>query len=363
VELKKLLTIVGARPQFIKAASVSRALGGYHEFGIEESIVHTGQHFDDNMSRVFFDELGIPEPKYNLGISGGSHGKMTGLMLEGIEKVILSEKPDCLLVYGDTNSTLAGALAAAKLHCPVAHVEAGLRSFNMRMPEEVNRILTDKVSDFLFCPTKVAVNNLENEGISKGVVLSGDVMFDAALYYKEIAAKKSNALKDVAVEKGGYVLATCHRAENTDDPCRLLGILSALSDIAENIKVVMPLHPRTRKIISENGLDRYLGRISVHDPLPFLDMIALEESASVIATDSGGVQKEAFFFQVPCITLREETEWVETVEAGWNTIVGASKEKILDAYQNVKKPVGMLESPYGDGQAAQQIIQILKSNI
>lgn len=359
----KIVTIVGARPQFIKAAAVSRVIRNQYSSKINEVIVHTGQHFDDNMSKVFFDELDIPKPKYNLEISGGNHGHMTGRMLEAIEAVLLNEKPDYLLVYGDTNSTLAGALAAAKLHIPVAHVEAGLRSFNMRMPEEINRILTDRVSSLLFCPTETAVKNLSDEGVHKGVHNSGDVMYDVALYYRELAQQQSNVLKSLELEAGGYALATCHRAENTDDKARLVEILNALSEVATKIPVVIPLHPRTKKLIHTYGLAHLIKNLIVIEPLPFLDMVALEQSARVILTDSGGVQKEAFFYNVPCITMRDETEWIETVEMGWNKLVGASNSKIVEAFAKYLSatPMPVESAPYGLGDAAQKIVnQILK---
>lgn len=357
----KIVTIVGARPQFIKAAAISRAIRDGYADQIEELIVHTGQHYDENMSKVFFDELDIPHPRYNLEISGGSHGVMTGRMLEAVERVLLDEKPDWVLIYGDTNSTLAGALAAAKLHIPVAHVEAGLRSYNMRMPEEINRILSDRVSTLLFCPTGTAVKNLQAEGISQGVHNVGDVMYDVALFYRARARQQSTALQRLNLAEGGFALATCHRAENTDDPQRLKEIVSALAEIARNMPVVFPLHPRTRKLIAETGLGHYLDALTVTDPLPFLDMMALEQAAKVILTDSGGVQKEAFFYGVPCVTMRDETEWVETVESGWNRLVGASAAAILAAAAELTQPgsAGAKVSPYGSGDAANQIVSRL----
>lgn len=299
----KLLTVIGARPQFIKASAVSRVIQAENArgAGLHEVIVHTGQHFDANMSKVFFEELSIPEPDYHLGIASLGHGAMTGRMLEAIESVLLKEKPDMMLVYGDTNSTLAGALAAAKRHVPVAHVEAGLRSFNKRMPEEVNRILTDHVSDLLFCPTQSAVDNLVNEGIRSGVHLVGDVMYDVTLHYRELAATR-HSLEKWGVNEKGYALCTVHRAENTDDATRLLGILAALRDIAEEIPVILPLHPRTRKIIDTMGQPEALRGLTVLEPLSYLEMLRLEMSAKVILTDSGGVQKEAFF--TACRALR-----------------------------------------------------------
>jgi UDP-GlcNAc3NAcA epimerase len=355
----KLLTVVGARPQFIKAAAVSRVIRHDHAGRIEEVIVHTGQHFDENMSRVFFDELDIPAPRYNLEISGGSHGAMTGRMLESIEQVMLQEKPDGVLIYGDTNSTLAGALAAAKLHIPVAHVEAGLRSFNMRMPEEINRIVADRLATLLFCPTATAVMNLEREGIVSGVHDVGDVMYDISLFYRSLARERSRAMGDLGLEDANYVLATCHRAENTDDPVRLHGIADALAAIAEQCPVVLPLHPRTRNMLATQGEMNRLGKGKLVEPLPFLDMIRLEQSAKAIITDSGGVQKEAYFFGVPCITTRDETEWVETVASGWNRLVGADRQRIVEAWNATTHPA---ERPgfYGDGTAANKIVKLLQ---
>lgn len=354
----KVVTVVGARPQFIKAAAVSRAFGRYRGAHIKEILVHTGQHYDDNMSKVFFDELDVPHPAYSLEVSSGNHGAMTGRMLEAIENVLLHERPDWVLVYGDTNSTLAGALAAAKLHIPVAHVEAGLRSFNMRMPEEINRILADRVSTALLCPTEAAVTNLRTEGIVAGVYNCGDVMFDVSLFYRERAKSQSSCLEKLALSEGNFALATCHRAENTDNPERLGGITAALGQIAKNIPVVLPLHPRTKKLLAEHGLTGSLGNVRVIEPLPFFDMIALEQAAKVILTDSGGVQKEAFFYSVPCITLRDETEWVETVQVGANQLVGASTNAILAAFDLVSKKDRQLiqASPYGEGTAAEQIV-------
>lgn len=353
--MKKILTIVGARPQFIKAAAVSRALANGYASQLTEVIVHTGQHYDGNMSQVFFDELGIPEPRYNLEISGGGHGEMTGRMLTGVERVMHEERPDVVLIYGDTNSTLAGALAAAKLHIPIAHVEAGLRSFNMRMPEEINRIVADRVSTLLFCPTETAVQNLANEGIVKGVSNVGDVMYDVSLFYSKIARERSTAMQTLQLTEGDYVLATCHRAENTDDTQRMRSIATALGALAKDIPVVLPLHPRTNQILAKSGLTEVLGDVKVIEPLSFLDMIRLEQSAKVILTDSGGVQKEAFFFGVPCVTMRDETEWVETVTSGWNALVGADGERLLKAVNCAAVPT---ERPaaYGDGRAADKIL-------
>lgn len=357
----KIVTVVGARPQFIKAAAISRAIRNNYTDKIDEVIVHTGQHYDENMSKVFFDELDIPRPKYNLEIAGGQHGLMTGRMLEGLEKVLLQEKPDWLLVYGDTNSTLAGALAAVKLHIPIAHVEAGLRSFNMRMPEEINRILTDRVSSLLFCPTETAVCNLLEEGVSQGVHNVGDVMYDVALFYRDLAREHSTVLQALGLAPGAFVLATCHRAENTDDIERLSAILRALADIATQLPVVLPLHPRTRKLIGDYGLAHLLAKLILSEPLPFLDMVALEQASRVILTDSGGVQKEAFFYGIPCVTMRDETEWVETVNLGCNVLTGAASEKIVSAAFERSWPKGNRSRPYGNGEAAIKICSTLLS--
>jgi len=361
----KILTVVGARPQFIKAAAISRVIRDQYANLIEEVIVHTGQHHDENMSQIFFDELDIPKPKFNLEISGGGHGAMTGKMLEGIERVLLQERPDCLLIYGDTNSTLAGAIAAAKLHIPVAHVEAGLRSFNMRMPEEINRILSDRISTLLFCPTKTAVENLSAEGIKNGVYQVGDVMYDVALFYREKTQKNSRILNSLGLTSKTFALATCHRVENTDDPQRLASILGAFSEIAKDLPLVLPLHPRTKKLIAENHLNPLLDSIITTDPLPFLDMIALEQSARMILTDSGGVQKEAFFYNTPCITLRDETEWVETVSLGWNQLVGANSKEITQAAKKINMGANppVQKNPYGNGDASQQICEHLLKSI
>ncbi|MEZ5659089.1 MAG: UDP-N-acetylglucosamine 2-epimerase (non-hydrolyzing) [Burkholderiaceae bacterium] len=356
--MKRILTVVGARPQFIKAAAVSRAIRTVYAGRVEEAIIHTGQHHDENMSDVFFEEMEIPRPACNLQIAGGGHGAMTGRMLAALEIEIQQRKPDCLLIYGDTNSTLAGALAAAKLHVPVAHVEAGLRSFNMRMPEEINRILSDRISTYLFCPTPTAVRNLAAEGITDGVFEVGDVMYDVALHFRELARTRSGALERLGVRDGGFVLATCHRAENTDDPHRLAQILSALGELAADRPLVLPLHPRTRKLVGERGLNDALSRVIVTEPLSFLDMVALEQAAAVIVTDSGGVQKEAYFYEVPCVTMRDETEWVETVDLGWNQVVGADRERIVRAVAQAA-PGRRDQSPYGDGRASARIIEAL----
>lgn len=356
--LIKIVTVVGARPQFIKAAAISRAINERYSTQAQEVMIHTGQHFDYNMSEVFFEELGIPAPRHHLGISGGAHGAMTGRMLASIEDALLAECPDWVLVYGDTNSTLAAALAAAKLHIPIAHVEAGLRSFNMRMPEEINRIVTDRLSTLLFCPTSIAVRNLADEGRRQGVCDVGDVMFDVSLYFRELAATRSTIQADLGLEPLNYVLATCHRAENTDDPARLSEIMAGLQTISRTMKVVLALHPRTRAMLVQQGLSGLLDNIVVTEPLPFLDMISLERLAAAVVTDSGGVQKEAFFFQVPCITMRDETEWGETVDLGWNRLVGASQARIVEAFGSLAPgKAGVL--PYGDGKAADKVIQAI----
>ena len=359
--MKKIITVVGARPQFIKAAAVSRAFTQAFASEIEEIIVHTGQHYDENMSQVFFDELEIPRPKYNLSVQAGTHGAMTGRMLEEIEVLLQEEQPDGVLIYGDTNSTLAGALAASKLHIPVFHVEAGLRSFNMKMPEEINRILSDRVSSLLFCPTETAIANLSNEGVTAGVTNVGDVMFDVALFYRERAQQKSTLLQELGLQDQSYVLATCHRAENTDSEARLTEILQGLSGIAKRCPVILPLHPRTRKLIEKYNLSAYLEGVRLLDPIAYLDMVALEQGAAAIVTDSGGVQKEAFFYDVPCITMRDETEWTETVSLGWNALVGADAARIVDAFNDSQSntPLKPEENPYGNGKASYKIAEQL----
>ena len=355
----KIATVVGARPQFIKAAAVSRAIRGKFADQATEVLIHTGQHYDEKMSQVFFDELGIPTPKYNLEISGGLHGAMTGRMLESLEKVLLAEKPDWVFIYGDTNSTLAAALAAAKLHIRVAHVEAGLRSFNMRMPEEVNRIVADRLSSLLLCPTDEAVVNLSKEGLTKGVHLVGDVMYDVSLHFADIASQRMDILEGHGLAPKNYVLATCHRAENTDDPKNLAGIVYGLADIAKARPVILPIHPRTKAKIKEYGLLGSLGGVSMVDPVSYLEMVVLEKNAEVIITDSGGVQKEAFFYRVPCVTTREETEWVETVSAGWNILVGSDASRMIDAVEQHARWMKLDVKPYGHGDAAERIIDVL----
>ena len=356
----KLVTIIGARPQFIKAATVSRVVSETPQ--LSETLVHTGQHYDNNMSDIFFEEMSIPKPAYHLGIGSGSHGVQTGKMLAATEEVLLKEKPDWLLVYGDTNSTLAGALAATKLHIPVAHVEAGLRSFNRRMPEEINRVLTDHSSDVLFPPTKTAAEQLQREGIpQERIHLVGDVMYDAACYYEQKAAEESIILKRLNLADDPYILATVHRADSTDKPEQLEAIMKALGSLTSEFKVILPLHPRTRKALSDHGLLSLTGRLSLTDPVGYFDMIKLEKNAALIVTDSGGVQKEAFFYNIPCVTLRGDTEWTETVEAGWNRLVyPLTVSSIITA---VTAALGAQpdSSPalFGDGTAAAKIVQCL----
>lgn len=361
--MTKILTVIGARPQFVKAATVSRAIRNTESANISEVIVHTGQHYDEMMSKVFFEELDIPTPDYNLGISDLSHGAMTGRMLEAIESVIVRETPDWVLIYGDTNSTLAGALAAVKLHVPVAHVEAGLRSFNTRMPEEVNRILTDCISSVLFCPTLTAVRNLENEGITKGVHNVGDVMYDAVLHYGTKAKYLNKVTRQFGLQEHEFVLATCHRQENTDNPENITEIIIALSKIAAELPVVFPMHPRTRNRLSNLGLEKILKKLHITEPISYLETIGLEKNARLIVTDSGGIQKEAFFFGVPCITVRNETEWVETVACGWNYLVEPKAERIMTAYKVQKDFNTNINRTgfYGDGRAAEKILANMKS--
>ncbi len=351
----RIVSIVGARPQFIKAAPVSRALR--HASCHTEVLVHTGQHYDENMSAVFFDELNIPPPNYNLGVGSGSHGAQTGEMLAKIEKVLLDEKPDWVLIYGDTNSTLAGALAAAKLHIKVAHVEAGLRSFNRAMPEEINRVAADHISDLLLCPSQTAVGNLAKEGITSGVHLVGDVMADALAFATTRAEERSDVLAQLGLTERGYLLATVHRAENTDDSARLRNILSAFAEMNE--PVIFPIHPRTRKRIEAFNLKFEIQNLQLIEPVGYLDMVMLEQSARMILTDSGGVQKEAYWLGVPCITLRDETEWVETIQANWNILAGADTTRIVQAVRNFTLP-STRPTLYGDGHTAERIAEILE---
>ena len=356
----KIVSVIGARPQFVKAAVVSRALREGQ--GAEEFLIHTGQHFDENMSRVFFEEMGIPEPDANLAISGGNHGAMTGAMLTEIEKILELECPDWVLVYGDTNSTIAGALAAAKLHVPVAHVEAGMRSFNRLMPEELNRVLTDHVATLNLTSTDAATSNLKAEGIDgEGVIQVGDVMYDAARFYSNRMDDPSSLLSDLGVEPGGFILATVHRAENTDAPTRLASIIEALEQLGKEHRIVLPLHPRTRSALEQAGsLARLEAAVILREPMGYLDMIVLEREAALVVTDSGGVQKEAFFQETPCVTLRDETEWVELVESGWNTIVPPTDPaSIVDSVLGAIGTSGEAIRPYGDGDAAIRILDAL----
>ncbi|HOG08619.1 MAG TPA: UDP-N-acetylglucosamine 2-epimerase (non-hydrolyzing) [Syntrophales bacterium] len=348
-----IVSVVGARPQFIKSAVVSHELRKV----ATEILVHTGQHYDYEMSGVFFEELQIPTPDHNLDVGSGSHGWQTGQMLIKIEAVLEKEKPDWLLLYGDTNSTLAGALAGAKLHVNVAHVEAGLRSFNRGMPEEINRVLCDRVSSLLFCPSDTAVKNLAAEGIKAGVHLVGDVMHDVMKRMLPVARERSRILSRLGLEESRYLLATIHRAENTDNPQRLRGIIEAFNRLNET--VILPLHPRTRKETEKNGL-RIASHVHVIEPLGYLDMIRMEQTARIILTDSGGIQKEAYWLGVPCITLRDETEWNETAEAGWNIIAGADATRIVEAVNSLRPPATRLPL-YGDGNAAGKITAILMS--
>jgi UDP-GlcNAc3NAcA epimerase len=350
----KILTILGARPQFIKAGSVSREITKHKN--IQEIIVHTGQHFNSNMSDIFFDEMQIAKPNYNLNINGLSHGAMTGQMIEKIEEICLKEKPDWMMVYGDTNSTLAGAIVASKLHIKLAHIEAGLRSFNMKMPEEVNRILTDRVSQILFCPTDTAIENLNNEGYKNldiKVIKSGDVMQDGAIFYKNLAVKPDIKIKE------DYILCTIHRAENTDDENRMQNIFEALNIIAKDKQVILPIHPRTKNIIQNLNIE--VVNLTIIEPVGYLEMVWLIDNCELVMTDSGGLQKEAYFFEKQCITLRDETEWVELCECDANILVGANKEKIIQAYENnnIFDIKNSELNMYGGGNASENIIKEL----
>jgi UDP-N-acetylglucosamine 2-epimerase len=375
-------------------AAVSRAIAEYNRSRkmnseeIHELIVHTGQHYDYELSEVFFDELRIPKPHYNLEVGSASHGEQTGEMLKRVEQVLVKEGPDIILVYGDTNTTLAGALVAVKLHIPVAHIEAGLRSFNKRMPEEINRVLTDHTSTILFCPTKKAVENLKREGfinIANGgklaplglseldlnyssdnplVVNVGDVMYDSVLYNLDLAEEKSTILQDLCLERKGFYLATVHRAENTDDSNRLEQIFTAFQEIsAQGIKIIYPLHPRTRKVLANRGMKNLPANLKLIEPVSYLDMLVLEKNAKLVLTDSGGVQKEAFILRVPCVTLRERTEWVETVEAGWNVVVGSDRSAIVHKAQTMQPPPQSQSHMFGDGHAGDLIVQTLVNTI
>lgn len=347
----KILTVIGARPQFIKAAAVSNKIRKNHQ----EILVHTGQHYDSNMSDIFFEELGIPKPDYNLEIGSGNHGYQTGKMLIALEEICIKEKPDMILVYGDTNSTLAGALVGSKLLIPIAHIEAGLRSFNKNMPEEQNRILTDHISKYLFVPSKTAVDNLNKEGITNGVHNTGDVMFDAINLFKEKAELKSNILSVLGIDSKNYILSTIHRAENTNDINRLSNIIKALNDSNENI--ILPLHPRTKKFIKDYNIT-ISDRVRIIEPVGYLDMIKLMNHAKKIVTDSGGIQKEAYFLEIPCITMRDETEWMETISNGWNILVGSDVDKIKNAIHTFE-PTTKPKMVFGDGTASEIISKIL----
>ena len=354
--MKIIATIVGARPQFIKVAPVARALASTG--AVREVLIHTGQHHDAGMSDVFFDELGIRAPDHHLDVHGGGHGAMTGAMLQKLEPVLQDIRPDRVLVYGDTNSTLAGALVAAKLHVPIAHVEAGLRSFNRAMPEEINRIVADQLSDILFASTKAAADNLRREGVAAERIFSvGDVMYDAALQFADVAAGRGDLQARLGITAGQYVLATVHRAENTDDPGRLAAIVSALETVAAKLPVVLPLHPRTQARMEAGGLA--FDKVRTVPPVGYLDMVALESKAALIATDSGGVQKEAFFYRVPCVTLRDETEWVELVDLGWNRLASPAHSDLSGAILAALRSKGEDAQPYGDGRAAEAIANVL----
>ncbi|MBC8376171.1 MAG: UDP-N-acetylglucosamine 2-epimerase (non-hydrolyzing) [FCB group bacterium] len=349
----KLVTIIGARPQFVKASVISKAL---RDAGHTEILVNTGQHYDDNMARIFFEEMGIPKPDYDLGVGSGTHASQTASTLVGIEKILFIEKPDFIIVFGDTNATVAGALAAAKCHIKIVHIEAGLRSYNRKMPEEINRVVTDVLSDLLFVPTQVAVDNLNREGITSGIYIVGDVMVDALITYTKIAEKKSHVLKELSLEKEKFLLMTIHRPSNADSDERLLSILKEVSRI--DLPVIFPVHPRSRtrveKLISQTD-----GNIRIIDPVGYLDMMMLEKYASIIITDSGGVQKEAYLHKTPCLTVRGETEWVETVRDGWNYIVGDQLEQISILSNNFPKPKEW-HPHYGDGTSSARIVEILE---
>lgn len=360
--MKKIITVLGARPQFIKASVVSHLIHSAGEF--KELILHTGQHFDANMSDVFFSELGISHPSFNLGIHSETHGAMTGKMLASIEQILIAEHPDVVLVYGDTNSTLAGALAAIKLHIPVAHVEAGLRSFNMAMPEEVNRILTDRISSWLYTPTEIAADNLVREGVGRDAIISvGDVMYDVALHHGKKVSSEGRTMARLGLAPGTFLLATVHRAENTDNPQRLDAIVQSLITIGRDLPVVWPMHPRTRTRLRQSGIFEVLAaQVQIIDPVGYLDMVQLEKYAAVIVTDSGGVQKEAFFHRTPCVTIRDETEWVELINARWNRLAPPTSVHLLvNTMREAIGSTGESVNPYGEGDAAHKIVTHLQS--
>lgn len=363
----KIATILGARPQFIKAATLSRAIAQRPDQKVQEILIHTGQHYDDNMSAIFFQEMDLPHPHYHLEIGSGQHGAMTGRMLEAVEKILCKEQPDWVLVYGDTNSTLAGALAAAKMHIPIAHVEAGLRSFNRKMPEEINRILTDHCATLLFTPTESAAQQLHKEGIPpEKIAQVGDVMYDASLHYKQKAYATSKILNRHGLPSKGYALVTVHRAENTDSFERLKGIVEGLNSLSHAIPVIWPLHPRTKAAVQKFGLcDAFSRHIKIIEPVGYFDMISLETNAQLILTDSGGVQKEAYFYQVPCLTLREETEWAELLKFGFNRLVDTSSKSIIEAFEESRQAqINWDCHLYGKGDAAQKILDaILQYNV
>jgi UDP-GlcNAc3NAcA epimerase len=357
----KICTVIGARPQFVKASVVSEKISKLrNQHNVQEVIIHTGQHYDTKMSDIFFNELSIPKEKYNLNTGSGSHGTQTAKMLEDIEKVLKSENPDLVLIYGDTNSTLAGVLAAVKLHIKVAHVEAGMRSFNRQMPEEINRVVADHLCELNLCSTNGAVENLKNEGRGHTAFLTGDVMYDCAMKFAAIAEKISKPLERFKLEKGKFILMTCHRAENTDDCACLTGIVNAVNALAKNIKVLYPIHPRTRKMLNEYKLN-FIDNVQVVDPVGYFEMLILEKSAALILTDSGGVQKEAFFYKVPCVTMRNETEWLETVEFGFNRLTGAVCADIISSVEFfLSNPLPVInKQPYGNADAADKIVRLL----
>lgn len=353
--MKKIITVVGARPQFIKAAPISRVLRKH----FQELLIHTGQHYDENMSDIFFDQLNIPKPDINLQVGSGLHGEQTANMIIKLEKIFLEEKPYLIIIYGDTNSTLAASVAASKIHIPVAHIEAGLRNYDLSIPEEVNRVVADKLSDYLFVPTVTAIENLKKEGITKNVFNTGDVMVDSLHYGLEIAKKESTILGDLGVKKKGFCLATIHRAENTNDVGNLKEIMLALGEFPE--KVILPIHPRTKKVLFENNIS-IAANIQVIPSLGYLDFITLESNARIILTDSGGVQKEAYCLKVPCITIFPSTSWVETVEDGWNKLAEANKSSILKVYHS-KYNLLKYNAHYGDGFAAEKIVDIIRKVI